>query len=148
MRIWVDADAAPGVVKEILFKAADRTGTQVTLVANQAMRTPPSAHIDSVVVAKTFDAADHYIAEHVESDDLVITADVPLAAEIVEAGATALNPRGELYTEANVRERLNMRDMMADLRDVGMIRGGPAAFGPREKQAFANALDRFLAQRR
>ena len=114
MKIWVDADACPGAVKEILFRAAERTGIQVTLVANQTLRTPKSKFVRSVVVERTFNAADHWICANIEADDLVITADVPLAAEAVEAGATALNPRGELYTKDNVRERLNMRDMMED----------------------------------
>ena len=144
MKIWVDADACPGAVKEILFRAAERTGIQVTLVANQTLRTPKSKFVRSVVVERTFDAADHWICANIEADDLVITADVPLAAEAVEAGATALNPRGELYPKDNVRERLNMRDMMEDLRSSGMVSGGPSAFGSREKQAFANQLDKYL----
>jgi len=144
VKIWVDADACPGAVKEILFRAAERTGIQVTLVANQTLRTPKSKFVRSVVVERTFDAADHWICANIEADDLVITADVPLAAEAVEAGATALNPRGELYTKDNVRERLNMRDMMEDLRSTGMVSGGPSAFGSREKQAFANQLDKYL----
>ena len=144
MKIWVDADACPGAVKEILFRAAERTGIQVTLVANQTLRTPKSKFVRSVVVERTFDAADHWICANIEADDLVITADVPLAAEAVEAGATALNPRGELYTKDNVRERLNMRDMMEDLRSTGMVSGGPSAFGSRQKQAFANQLDKYL----
>lgn len=144
MKIWVDADACPGAVKEILFRAAERTGIQVTLVAIQTLRTPKSKFVRSVVVERTFDAADHWICANIEADDLVITADVPLAAEAVEAGATALNPRGELYTKDNVRERLNMRDMMEDLRSSGMVSGGPSAFGSREKQAFANQLDKYL----
>ena len=116
----------------------------MTLVANQALRTPKSKFVRSVVVERTFDAADHWICAHLEATDLVITADVPLAAEAVEAGATALNPRGELYTKDNVRERLNMRDMMEDLRSSGMVSGGPSTFGSREKQAFANQLDKYL----
>jgi len=144
VKIWVDADACPGAVKEILFRAAERTGIQVTLVANQTLRTPKSKFVRSVVVERTFDAADHWICANIEADDLVITADVPLAAEAVEAGATALNPRGELYTKDNVRERLNMRDMMEDLRSTGMVSGGPSAFGSRQKQAFANQLDKYL----
>ena len=148
MKIWVDADACPGAVKEILFRAAERTGIQVTLVANQTLRTPKSKFVRSVVVERTFDAADHWICANIEADDLVITADVPLAAEAVEAGATALNPRGELYTKDNVRERLNMRDMMEDLRSSGMVSGGPSTFGSREKQAFANQLDKYLQSRK
>lgn len=148
MKIWVDADACPGAVKEILFRAAERTGIHVTLVANQALRTPKSKFVRSVVVERTFDAADHWICAHLEATDLVITADVPLAAEAVEAGATALNPRGELYTKDNVRERLNMRDMMEDLRSSGMVSGGPSTFGSREKQAFANQLDKYLQSRK
>ena len=147
-RIWVDADATPVPVKEILYRAAERTGTELILVANQPLKTPPSPLISSRVVAKTFDAADHLIASEVVPEDLVITADIPLAAEVVEIGAMALNPRGELYTEANVRERLNMRDMMESLRDSGLVSGGPPAYGQRDRQAFANALDRYLSAHR
>jgi uncharacterized protein YaiI (UPF0178 family) len=146
MHIWVDADACPTPVKEILFRAAERTQTRLTLVANQPMQTPPSKVIKSVRVGAGFDVADNHIAQHVLPGDLVITADIPLAAEVVAKGCTALNPRGERYTPENIRERLNLRDFMDTLRASGVDTGGPAAFGQRERQAFANALDRWLAQ--
>ena len=147
-RIWVDADACPNVIKDILFRAADRTGTRVTLVANQAVPVPASRHVDRVQVAGGFDEADKYIAERAQAGDLVITADIPLAAEVVEKGCLALNPRGERYTPENVRQRLNMRDFMDTLRGSGMATGGPPPLGPAERQAFANQLDRILATRR
>ncbi|TDT38533.1 hypothetical protein DES49_2510 [Halospina denitrificans] len=147
MTIWVDADACPGVIKEILFRAAERTGTRVTLVANQPVRTPPSRLIDSLQVSSGFDVADDEIVRRVEPGDLVITADIPLAAEVMEKGGHALNPRGELYTRDNIRVRLNMRDFMDTMRSSGVQTGGPPPLGPREKQAFANHLDRLLQQR-
>jgi uncharacterized protein YaiI (UPF0178 family) len=146
MHIWVDADACPNPVKEILFRAAERKLVRVTLVANQPLTTPPSQWIRSVRVAAGFDVADNHIAQRAEPGDLVITADIPLAAEVVAKGCTALNPRGERYTPENIRERLNMRDFMDTLRSSGVDTGGPSAFGQRERQAFANALDRLLAQ--
>ena len=146
--IWVDADACPTVIKDILFRAAERVGLMLTLVANHAVRTPPSQYLRSVQVAHGFDEADHYITERVSPQDLVITADIPLAAEVVSRGATALNPRGSLYTEANVRERLAIRDINEELRGMGATRGGPPALGKRERQAFAGELDRWLATRR
>lgn len=147
MTIWVDADACPGVIKEILFRAAERTGTRVTLVANQPVRTPPSRLIDSLQVSSGFDVADDEIVRRVEPGDLVITADIPLAAEVMEKGGHALNPRGELYTKDNIRVRLNMRDFMDTMRSSGVQTGGPPPLGQREKQAFANHLDRLLQQR-
>ncbi|AWI76893.1 DUF188 domain-containing protein [Parazoarcus communis] len=144
MHIWVDADACPGVVKDILFRAAERTGQTLTLVANQYLRTPPSAHIAMVQVPSGFDEADKYIATHVQPADLVITADIPLAAEIVAKGARALSPRGELYGKDNIRELLDLRNFMDTLRSTGVDTGGPAAFGPSDRQAFANRLDRIL----
>ena len=147
MTIWVDADACPGVIKEILFRAAERTGTRVTLVANQPVRTPPSRLIDSLQVSSGFDVADDEIVRRVEPGDLVITADIPLASEVMEKGGQALNPRGELYTKDNIRTRLNMRDFMDTMRSSGVQTGGPPPLGPREKQAFANNLDRLLQQR-
>ncbi len=144
MRIWVDADACPGEVKQLLFKTAKRTHTRVTLVANQPMRTPHSEFIDCVQVAAGPNIADKRIAESVEPGDLVITADIPLAADIVDRGAQALNPRGELYTEANAGERLAMRNLMDDLRGEGQISGGPPNYSAKDKQAFANQLDRWL----
>ncbi|OOC49378.1 MULTISPECIES: YaiI/YqxD family protein [Thioalkalivibrio] len=146
MKIWVDADACPAVIKEILFRAAKRTGVPVTLVANQPMRTPPSKLIDSIQVGAGFDVADNEIVRRLGAGDLVITADIPLAADVIENGGQALNPRGELYTPDNIRERLSMRDFMDTLRSSGVETGGPAALGPRDRQAFGNALDRWLAQ--
>lgn len=146
MTIWVDADACPAVVKEILFRAAKRTGTPLTLVANQPMRTPPSRLITSIQVGSGFDVADNEIVRRMAPGDLVVTADIPLAGEVIEKGGQALNPRGELYTRDNIRERLGMRDFMETLRASGVDTGGPAALGPRDRQAFGNALDRWLAQ--
>ncbi|WP_058556115.1 YaiI/YqxD family protein [Thiohalocapsa sp. ML1] len=146
MHIWVDADACPNPIKEILFRAAERKSVPLTLVANQPIATPPSRIIRSVRVSAGFDVADNHIVEHAEPGDLVITADIPLAAAVVAKGCTALNPRGEQYTAENVRERLNMRDFMDTLRGSGVDTGGPAAFGQRDRQAFANALDRLLAR--
>lgn len=147
MRIWVDADACPKVIKEILFRAAKRAGVQLTLVANQSLRTPPSQHIKAVQVASGFDVADSEIVRQVEAGDLVITADIPLAALVVDKGAHALNPRGELYTPDNIKARLSLRDFMAGLRDSGLQTGGPAPLSQADRQAFANHLDRLLAKR-
>lgn len=144
MKIWVDADACPGVIKEILFRAAERTRTHMMLVANQAMRIPPSPFIRFTQVPAGFDVADKHIAEQLETNDLVITADIPLAAAAIEKGAHALNPRGELYTRDNIRERLSMRNFMDELRGSGVVTGGPAPLGPRDREAFANGLDRWL----
>jgi hypothetical protein len=144
-QIWVDADACPKVIKEILFRAADRVAVQVTLVANQFIQVPRSPHIRTVQVASGFDVADNYIVQQAQPCDLVITADIPLAAEVVAKGGLALNPRGELYTEDNIRQRLNMRDFMDTLRGSGIDTGGPAALSPAERMAFANQLDRYLA---
>lgn len=147
MQIWVDADGCPGVIKQILFRVANRTGVRVTLVANQPLSTPPSRHISAVQVAAGFDVADNYIVQHMRAGDLVITADIPLAAEVVENNGQAINPRGELYTTENIRQRLTMRNFMEELRGSGVETGGPAPFGQPERQAFANQLDRFLACR-
>jgi uncharacterized protein len=144
MQIWVDADACPGEVKELLFRAAKRTKTKVTLVANQAMRTPRSEFVDSLLVPAGMNVADRRIVEHVQPGDLVITADIPLAAQAVAKGGQALNPRGELYTEANVGERLAVRNLLDELRGGGQITGGPANFSAKDRQAFANQLDRWL----
>ena len=144
MQIWVDADACPREVKELLYRAAKRTETKVTLVANQRLETPRSEFIESLLVTTGANVADQRIVELVEASDLVVTADIPLAAEVVAKGAQALNPRGEMYTEANVGERLAVRDLLDDLRGGGQITGGPASFGVKEKQAFANQLDRWL----
>ena len=146
MQIWVDADACPGVIKEIIFRAAERKQIQTTLVANQMLRTPPSKFIRAIQVPSGFDVADAHIVEQVTPGDLVITADIPLAALIIERGAHALNPRGELYTTATIRERLNMRDFMEGLRAAGIETGGPAAFSQADRQAFGNQLDHFLAK--
>lgn len=146
MQIWVDADACPGAIKEILFRAVQRAGVQVTLVANQPLRVPSSPLIRSMQVAAGFDAADRRIVELLVAGDLVITADIPLAAATIEKGGHALNPRGELYTTDNIRERLSMRNFMDELRGSGVSTGGPAALGARDKQAFANSLDTFLAR--
>ena len=147
MQIWVDADACPGAVKEILFRAAQRTGISLTLVANHPLRTPPARHIRAIQVPGGFDVADNAIVERIAPGDLVITADIPLAAAVLDRGAHALNPRGEFYSEDNIRERLGMRNFMDELRSSGVVTGGPDAFGARDRQAFANQLDRFLAQR-
>ena len=146
MQIWVDADACPKPVKEILFRAAERCKVMVSLVANQPLYTPPSKFLTTVQVPAGFDVADNEIVKRCEAGDLVVTADIPLAAEVIEKQAIALNPRGELYTPENIRERLNMRDFMSELRDTGIQTGGHSSYGNREKQAFANQLDKLLAQ--
>lgn len=149
MHIWVDADACPVAVKEILFRAADRTGTPLTLVANQPLSTPPSPHIKTLQVPRGFDVADDEIVKRVDPGDLVITSDIPLAAEVIDKGASALSPRGEMFTTENVRARLNMRDFLDTMRASGVpVDGGPAAFSQRDKQEFANNLDRFLTAKR
>ncbi|MFO1417861.1 MAG: YaiI/YqxD family protein [Methylotetracoccus sp.] len=146
MQIWVDADACPKLVKDVLFRAAERVRMRLTLVANQPVATPPSMWITSLQVSKGFDVADNEIVRRLEAGDLVVTADIPLAAEAISRGASALNPRGEFYTKENIRERLNMRDFMDTLRSSGIQTGGPAALSQRDVQSFANALDRFLAR--
>ena len=146
MKIWVDADACPVVIKEILFRAAERTGVQLTLVANQPVRIPPSRYIKFIQVAAGFDVADDEIVKRLDAGDLVITADIPLAAEAIEKGASALNPRGELYSVDNIRARLNMRDFMDTLRSSGIDTGGPPALGQGDRQSFANQLDRILTR--
>ena len=147
MQIWVDADACPGVIKEILYRAAIRKQIMLTLVANQALRTPASPYIKSLQVPSGFDVADNRIVELMEAGDLVITADIPLAASVIEKGGHALNPRGTLYSQENIRETLSLRNFMADLRSSGVETGGPPIFNQRDRQAFANQLDRLLAQR-
>jgi uncharacterized protein YaiI (UPF0178 family) len=144
MQIWVDADACPGEIKELLFRAANRTKTRLTLVANQHLHTPRSEFIDSVLVPAGMNVADRRIVERVQLGDLVITADIPLAAEVVNQGGQALDPRGQLYTDANVGERLAARNLLDELRGAGQITGGPANFNAKDRQAFANALDRWL----
>lgn len=147
MHIWVDADACPKLIKEIIFRAAIRTKTHTTLVANALLNYPGSPFIRSVRVEKGFDSADNYIIAHLSAHDLVITADIPLAAEVVLKQAVAINPRGEMYTENNIKQRLNFRDMNEQIRSTGERIGGPAVFGVKEKTAFANALDRWLAKK-
>jgi len=146
MKIWVDADACPVAIKEILFRAAERTSTQLTLVANQPIGIPASRHIHFIQVASGFDVADDEIVKHLNSGDLLITADIPLAAEVIEKGGTALNPRGMLYTTENIKARLNMRDFMETLRGSGIHTGGPAPLNQSDRKAFANQLDRILAR--
>jgi len=147
LRIWIDADACPNEIKQIVFKASDRLQLPISLVANVPLATGGWPLVTSVCVSHDFDAADDHIAEVVEPGDLVITADVPLASRVVEKGATALDPRGELYTEHNVGERLSMRNFMKGMRASGFIEGGPAPIHAGNKQRFANALDRFLTKR-
>ena len=146
MRIYVDADACPNVIKDILYKAAERVQVSLILVANQSLQTPPSRHISTLRVGRGFDVADNAIILRLEAGDLVITADIPLAAEVIELGGHALNPRGEFYTRENIRSRLNMRDFMETLRASGIDTGGPAALNQADRQAFANQLDRFLTR--
>ncbi len=147
MKIWVDADACPKVIKEILFRAADKRKIQVTLLANSYMWVPPSPYIDFLKVDAGFDEADKQIVQKLSGGDLVITADIPLAAEVIKKDAYALNPRGELYTEDNVQARLSMRNFLDELRSNGVDTGGPAEFSLKNRQNFANQLDRFLTQR-
>lgn len=144
MDIWVDADACPVAIKEILFRAATRTGHQLTLVANHYLRVPGGSGIRMIQVPGGFDEADKYIAEHVRTGDLVVTADIPLAAEVVSKGVLALSPRGEVFGKDNIRELLDMRNFMDTLRSSGVDTGGPAAFGANDRQNFANRLDRLL----
>lgn len=146
MQIWVDADACPKAVKQILFRAAERKEIFVTLVANQFLATPPSQLIKAIQVEHGFDVADNYIVSKLEEGDLVITQDIPLAAEVIEKGGIALHPRGELYTKENIRQRLSMRDFMETLRGAGVETGGPSSFSQADKQQFANQLDRILAK--
>lgn len=146
MKIWVDADACPVVLKDILCRASERTEMEVTFVANQFLRLPPSRYIKFIQVARGFDVADNEIVQRVDTGDLVITGDIPLAAEVIEKGGYALNHRGELYTANNIRECLNMRDFMDTLRSSGIETGGPAALSQSDRQAFANQLDKFLNQ--
>jgi uncharacterized protein YaiI (UPF0178 family) len=146
MRIWVDADACPKVIKEILFRAARRTGLQLTLVANHALAVPADKNITSLQVSSGFDVADNEIVQRCDSSDLVITADIPLAAEIIEKGGHALNPRGELYDKDTIRQRLTMRDFMETMRASGVQTGGPAAISQTDRQAFANQLDKLIAK--
>ena len=146
MKIWVDADSCPVVIKDILFKAAERTCVQMTLVANRPVRIPPSKFITFLQVSPGFDVADNEIIKQLQPGDLVITQDIPLAAEVIEKGGHALNPRGELYTVDNIRARLNMRDFMDSLRATGIDTGGPPALSQNDRKYFANNLDKFLTK--
>lgn len=146
MHIWVDADACPRAVKEILFKTAMRREVKLTLVANQYLSIPGSPLINLIKVSSGFDVADNEIAKLCQPGDLVITADIPLADNIVEKGATGLNPRGELYTEDNIKSILSMRNLMEELRSAGSVSGGPASFSPKDKQNFTNQLDKYLTR--
>ncbi|AXO17347.1 TPA: YaiI/YqxD family protein [Providencia stuartii] len=148
MFIWVDADACPKVIKEVLYRAADREKFQITFVANQRLTVPPSAFLRTLQVPAGFDVADNEIVRRAQLGDLVITADIPLAAEVMEKGAIALNPRGERYSEATIRERLTIRDFMDTMRASGVQTGGPASLSQRDRQQFANELDKWLLQRR
>ena len=146
MKIWVDADACPVVIKEILFRAAERTQIPLTLVANQYIKTPPSKVISSLQVSSGFDVADNEIVARISAGDLVITSDIPLADEVITKQAQALSPRGELYTKSNIKSRLNMRDFMDTLRSSGVHTGGPAALSQADRKAFASHLDSILAK--
>ena len=147
IKIFVDADACPGTVKEILYRISQRTGIEVILVANQPLSTPRIPTVRSIQVSQGFDVADDHIVTLVEKDDLVITADIPLAAEVIDKGGKALNPRGELYTAANIKARLSMRDFMDSMRNSGVqVGGGPPPLSQRDKMEFANAIDRYLAK--
>ena len=147
MQIWVDADACPKVVKEILFRVAERVKIQVTLVANQSLVIPKSAFVKSIRVPSGFDVADNYIVQETQKGDLVITADIPLAAEVIEKGGHALNPRGELYSTETIKQKLVMRDLMDELRGTGeMIGGGPPPLNQTDRREFANQLDKFVAK--
>lgn len=148
VRIWVDADACPGIIKDILYRAADRLGVALILVANTGLRLPPSPHIRSIQVPSGADAADARIVAEVAPGDLVITADIPLASQVIARGAHALNPRGLRYTPDNIAEQLTMRDFMDSLRGSGIETGGPAPLGNRDRQAFANQLDQWLTRER
>ena len=147
MQIWVDADACPKPIKEILYRAAERVRAPLTLVANKPLRPPPSKYIKAIVVPAGVDGADKRIVQNLQSGDLVITADIPLAALVISNGGHALNPRGEFYTEETIRERLSMRNFMCELRETGVEVGGPSALNQSDRQAFANQLDRFLTSR-
>lgn len=148
MKIWVDADACPKIIKDILFNAAIRTSTPLILVSNHIITTPPSPYISKLQVMSGFDVADDKIIQRIELGDLVITGDIPLAAAVIEKGAMALNPRGTLYTNNNIKERLAIRNLSTQLRDSGMKTGGPAQITQREKAQFANQLDRILLNKK
>ncbi|KII76299.1 YaiI/YqxD family protein [Vibrio renipiscarius] len=146
MKIWVDADACPVVIKEVLFRAAQRTGVEVTFVANQFIRTPAAANITSLQVEAGFDVADNEIVKRTEAGDLIITGDIPLADEVITKGGHALSSRGELFTKENIKARLNIRDFMETMRSSGIQSGGPAPMNQADRQQFANQLDKWLVQ--
>lgn len=146
MKIWVDADACPVVIKEILYRAAERAKVQTILVANKLLRTPPSPYLHAIQVAAGFDVADNRIVQELNAGDLVITADIPLASEVIEKNAHALNPRGEFYSKENIQEHLTMRNFMEELRASGVETSGPDAFNVADRKSFAGQLDRFLAK--
>ena len=146
MKIWIDADACPRVIKDMVYRASERLKIPVCLVANSDLSKAHTHLVSSVRVKDGFDVADDYIAEHAGASDLVITADIPLAARVVEKGGVALDPRGELYTEENVSERLSIRNLMQELRSDGVLVGGPAQFGLSDRQRFASSLDRLLTR--
>ncbi len=146
MKIWIDADACPGPVRDIVLRASRRVGIPVTLVANRPLQLPRSPLITAVQVSQGLDEADHYLAQQAQGGDLVITADIPLAARLVAQGIAALNPRGETYSAENIQERLALRDFKEELRSAGVATGGPMPYHNRDKQAFANSLDRWLAR--
>jgi len=146
MKIWVDADACPKVIKDILYRAAERVKCELVLVANQALPTPKSPYIKSIRVDSGFDVADNYIVQQVVAGDLVITADIPLASEVLAKGAAALNPRGEVYDRNTIRQKLTMRDFMDEMRGSGIMTGGPPPLSQTERREFANALDKFISR--
>lgn len=146
MQIWVDADACPKAIKEILYRAADRVKCRLTLVANQPLATPKSPYIQSVRVQSGFDVADNYIVQQIQAGDLLITADIPLAAEVLDKNAHALNPRGEIYQRDTIKQKLTMRDFMDEMRGSGIMTGGPPPLSQADRRQFANSLDRLLSQ--
>lgn len=145
-QIWIDADACPQVVRDILLRACERTSVPLCFVANQAVRVPAGLPVRAVQVPHGFDVADNYIVQHLTPGDLVITQDIPLASEVVKLGALAIGPRGQLHTAESIGQRLAMRDLLSDLRDAGMVRGGPPPFSAADKQQFAKQLDKWLGQ--
>jgi uncharacterized protein len=146
VQIWIDADACPVVIKDILFKAADRTQTKTTLVANHALYLPPSLYLSFIQVGAGFDVADNEIVKRLNPGDLVITSDIPLADEVITKGGLALSPRGELFSAGNIKSKLSMRDFMDVIRSSGVQTGGPAPLSQADRQAFANHLDHWLNQ--
>ncbi|MEI8381915.1 MAG: YaiI/YqxD family protein [Planctomycetota bacterium] len=147
MQIWIDGDACPVEIKELLYRAAVRVKVKLTLVANQTIRIPRSEFISLLTVPSGLNVADKQIVELLSPGDLVVTADIPLAAHVVQKGGIAIDPRGDVFTEANIGERITMRNLMDELRGSDLVMGGPAPYGPKDKQAFANQLDRILAKR-